>query len=130
MDELLARTMVETLSKGIDPTTGYALPEKHLCNNAEMQEALETVLNRCTIESYKDQLEREREEEAEVRRKKAERYQNGGSAWTKADEQRLIELNKHKNIWYSAAVLGRSPSAVTTKLKHLGEKPNKTRTKK
>ena len=72
MDEMMARTMVETLAKGIDPTTGLALPNTHLCCKEEMQEALETVLKYCTIESYKEKLAREKEERAEARRKKRE----------------------------------------------------------
>ena len=134
MDELLARTFVETLAKGIDPTTGLALPDAHLCCKEEMQEALETVLKYCTIESTKDRLEREREERAEARRivreKNLAQYTRTGTPWTRDEEQRLIEMNKYKNIWYSAAVLRSSPSAITSKLKDLGRKPNKVRQKK
>lgn len=72
MDEMLARTMVETLAKGIDPVSGLALPDDHLCNNEDMQEALEIVLENCTIESYKDMLARKKAEKAEARRKKRE----------------------------------------------------------
>ena len=72
MDDLRARTMVETLAKGIDPVSGLALPDDHLCNNEEMQEALEIVLENCTIESYKDLLARKKAERAEARRKKRE----------------------------------------------------------
>ena len=72
MDELMARTMVETLAKGIDPVSGLALPDDHLCNNEDMQEALEIVLENCTIESYKDMLDRKKAEKAEARRKKRE----------------------------------------------------------
>ncbi len=126
MDEMMARTMVETLAKGIDPISGLALPNNHLCNNEEMQEALEIVLKNCTIESYKEQLAREKEERAEQRRL---RYPNQGRAWEEEEERRVIALNQKYNIWYSAAVLGRSPSAITHKLKALGRKPNKTRKK-
>ena len=72
MDELMARTMIETLAKGIDPVSGLALPDDHLCNNEDMQEALEIVLENCTIESYKDMLNRKKAEKAEARRKKRE----------------------------------------------------------
>ena len=127
MDEMMARTMVETLAKGIDPTTGLALPNTHLCCKEEMQEALETVLKYCTIETYKEKLAREKEEKAEARRL---RYPKQGTSWTSEEEQRLIEMNKYKNIWYSAAVLGRSPSAISSKIKSLGRIPNKDRKKK
>ena len=47
----MARTIVETLSQGVDPLTGYPLPKSDLCSNKEIQDALNTVLANCTIES-------------------------------------------------------------------------------
>lgn len=74
MDELLARTMVETLSKGIDLLFGRALPESHLCSNEEIQEALETVLEKCTIESNEQLLKRLRDEKKAQKRERAAYY--------------------------------------------------------
>ena len=44
MDPFLARTMVESLSKGIDPLSGRVLPLDDSCSNEEVQEALLKVL--------------------------------------------------------------------------------------
>ena len=40
MDPFLARTMVENLSKGINPVTGRALPQNDICANEDVQDAL------------------------------------------------------------------------------------------
>ena len=40
MDPFLARTMVESLSKGINPLTGRTLPQSDICANEEVQDAL------------------------------------------------------------------------------------------
>ena len=64
MDPFLARTMVESLSKGIDPLSGRALPLKDSCSNEEIQEALLEVLAHCSIESSEQYLVRLKEETA------------------------------------------------------------------
>lgn len=131
MDELLARTMVETLSKGIDPLSGRALPESHLCSNEEIQEALETVLAKCTIESNEQLLKRLRDEKKAQKRERAayykERFENQGKEWTREEEETLISLNRQYNIWRISSIMGRSPGAVSRHLKHLDIKPNKRR---
>lgn len=131
MDELLARTMVETLSKGIDPLSGRALPESHLCSNEEIQEALETVLEKCTIESNEQLLKRLRDEKKAQKRERAAYYKarfvNQGKEWTREEEETLISLNRQYNIWRISNIMGRSPGAVSSHLKHLDIKPNKRR---
>ena len=62
MDDLMARTMVENLSIGIDPLTGRALSPRDCCANGLVQEALKMVLDNCSLESYGTILERRREE--------------------------------------------------------------------
>ena len=101
MDELMARTMVETLAKGIDPVSGLALPDDHLCNNEEMQEALEIVLENCTIESYKDMLARKKAEKAEARRKKRELAKKRNKV---AGELGLIPINVAKAPPYKPSI--------------------------
>ena len=44
MDDLMARTMVENLSIGIDPLTVRALSPRDCCSNELVQEALNRVL--------------------------------------------------------------------------------------
>ena len=53
-DDLMARTMVENLSIGINPLTGRALPPSDCCANEVVQEALKAVLEHCSLESYAD----------------------------------------------------------------------------
>lgn len=131
MDELLARTMVETLSKGIDPLSGHALPESHLCSNEEIQEALETVLAKCTIESNEQLLKRLRDEKKAKREERAAynaaRFENQGTPWTREEEETLLSLNRRCNVWQIANIMGRSPGAIASHLKHLNVKPNKKR---
>ena len=45
MDPFLARTMVETLSKCINPVTGRVLDPNDSCANEEIQDALIEALN-------------------------------------------------------------------------------------
>ena len=62
MDELMARTMVENESIGIDPFTGKLLRQGDSCANELVREAIQTVLDHCTIDSYATILERQRKE--------------------------------------------------------------------
>ena len=73
MDPFMAREIVETLSKGIDPLTGRALPQQDVCANEEVQDALLVVLKHCAIESSEQFLVRVRQEKkaAQGRRKKS-----------------------------------------------------------
>ena len=65
MDDLMARTMVENLSIGINPITGEALSHWDCCSDELVQEALRTVLEHCTLESYASMLKKQREEREE-----------------------------------------------------------------
>ncbi|MEG2137088.1 MAG: hypothetical protein RRY64_00375 [Oscillospiraceae bacterium] len=134
MDQLLARTMVETLSKGLNPLIGTVLPDTDICASEEIQEALITVLSACTIESNEALLKRLREEKKEAAAEKKEQrknqYRSHGNPWTNSEEQRALQLNRNYNIWYTAKVLGRSPNSIRSKLARLGVIPNKKTYKK
>lgn len=82
MDDLMARTMVENLSVGIDPITGKLLSQDDSCANELVQEAIRTVLDHCSIDSHAIHLERQRKEkkeEADKRKKTRKiRYPNQG----------------------------------------------------
>ena len=56
MDDMLARTIIETLAKGINPLTGWILSENDSCAQEEIQEALKIVLEHCSIESTAEYL--------------------------------------------------------------------------
>ena len=52
MDDLMARTIVENLSLGVNPISGQALDDNDVCANETVQEALRVVLEHCSLESY------------------------------------------------------------------------------
>ena len=58
MDDLMARTIVENLSVGIDPLSGKTLGADDCCSNQLIQEALCVVLEHCSLESYGAQMAR------------------------------------------------------------------------
>ena len=133
MDELMCRTIVESLAKGLDPINGGVLSDQDICTNNDVQEALQTVLDHCSIESNEQLLKRLKEEREEQRKKRVQenkaRYFNQGNPWSTSEVLRLKQLNVDKNIWHVANILGRSPSAIRSKLTSLGIKPNKKRYK-
>lgn len=127
MDDLMARTMVENLSVGIDPITGKLLSQDDSCANELVQEAIRTVLDHCTIDSYATLLERQRKEKKEEADKRKEtrkiRYPNQGKPWTKREEGILSVLHQDGyHVPHIASILKRSPSAIADKLKKLGLK--------
>ena len=76
MDDMLARTIIETLAKGINSLTGWILSENDSCAQEEIQEALKIVLEHCSIESTAEYLK------SLLRNIKAESYSLGGTAWS------------------------------------------------
>lgn len=125
MDDLMARTMVENLSIGIDPLTGRALSPRDCCANELVQEALKMVLDNCSLESYGTILERQREErekeKQERKERMAERYPNAGKAWTKEEDRYLHDMYVYsrKNKYQIANILQRSPNSIASRLKKL-----------
>ena len=128
MDPFLARTMVESLSKGINPLTGRVLPQNDSCSNEEIQDALLEVLEHCSIESTEQYLARIKEEKELARKKKREYnakcYPRGGAAWTSDEEQRLLYLHRQGvNIYQIANILKRTPGSISDRLKKLQSRP-------
>lgn len=125
MDDLMARTMVENLALGIDPLTGRSLSNKDICSNVVVQEALKTVLDNCTIESYATMLHRERQEKKEAKEYRKEerhtKYPNGGKPWTKEEETKLLALYKTRySVSRISVILERTPGAIRDRLRKLG----------
>ena len=125
MDDLMARTMIENLSIGINPLTGEALPRKDVCSNEIVQEALKTVLEHCSLESYVTILARQRKEKEEARLQRKEQrlkqYPNQGKPWTHDEEWKLRALyNNGYPIAHIANILKRSPQAIHAHLKKMG----------
>lgn len=125
-DDLMARTMVENLSIGINPLTGKALPPSDCCANEVVQEALKAVLEHCSLESYASILERQRTEKEAAQKEKKERrktqYPNTGKAWSREEREKLYDLyfRRKKNIWQIANILKRTPGSVSSHLKKFG----------
>ena len=125
-DDLMARTMVENLSIGINPLTGKALSPTDCCANEVVQEALKAVLDHCSLESYASILERQRREKEAAQKEKKERrkaqYPNTGKVWSREKSEKLYDLyfRRKNNIWQIANILKRSPGSVSTHLKKFG----------
>lgn len=128
MDPFLARTMVESLSKGINPITGRALPQNDACSNEDVQDALLEVLEHCSIESteqYLVRIKEEKQEKAEAKRERNIRqYPRGGEPWSKDEETRMLSLHRSGcNIYQIANILKRTPGAISDRMKKLQAKP-------
>lgn len=123
MDDLMARTMVENLSIGINPLTGRILSPSDCCANEVVQEALKTVLEHCSLESYASMLARQREEKEAAKLEHKEyresMYPNAGKAWTREENDILCDLyfRRKKSIRQIAKILKRSPGAISSRLK-------------
>ena len=95
MDDMLARTIIETLAKGINPLTGWILSENDSCAQEEIQEALKIVLEHCSIESTAEYLK------SLPRNKKAERYSRAGTAWSQKEEREPAGEQRQTNFFDS-----------------------------
>lgn len=115
MDDMLARTIIETLAKGINPLTGWILPENDSCAQEEIQEALKIVLEHCSIESTAEYLK------SLHRNKKVDRYSRAGTAWSQKEERELLRLRQQGNsVKRISLILKRSTGAIKSKLRKLG----------
>ena len=128
MDPFLARTMVESLSKGINPVTGRALPKSDICTSEDVQDALIEVLEHCSIESteqYLVRIKEEKTEKAEARRERNLRqYPRGGEPWSKEEEAHMLSLHRSGcNIYQIANILKRTPGAISDRMEKLQTKP-------
>lgn len=125
-DDLMARTMVENLSVGINPLTGRVLPPSDCCANEVVQEALKAVLDHCSLESYASILKRQKEEKEAAQKEKKERrkaqYPNTGKMWSREESEKLYELyfRRKNSIWQIANILKRTPGSVSSHLKKFG----------
>lgn len=122
MDDLMARTMVENLILGINPLTGRALHKGDVCNNPVIQEALETVLENCTIDSYATMLRKQRHEKKEQQEAKSSiQYLQTMEHWSKEEDAKLQALFKTRyDISRIAAIMQKSPDEVQNRLNKLG----------
>ena len=96
MDPFLARTMVESLSKGINPLSGRVLPLNDSCSNEKIQDALIEILDHCTIESNEQYLFRIKQEKVQERKQRREenRKKNIHVVWSFGVKKRRGDLSK------------------------------------
>ena len=128
MDPFLARTMIESLSKGIDPLTGRVLPDDDICAKEEVQEALLEVLEHCSIESTEQYLLRLKEEKKaqrkERRARNAQRFFRGSDGWSEEEEYELLQMRRNGcNIDQIANYLKRPPNVIGIRLNQLQSRP-------
>ena len=128
MDPFLARTMVESLSKGINPITGRALPQSDVCTHEDVQDALLEVLEHCSIESTEQYLVRIKEEKLKKAESKREhniqKYPRGGAPWSKEEDAHMLSLHRSGcNLYQIANILKRTPCAISERMNKLQTKP-------
>lgn len=128
MDPFLARTMVESLSKGIDPLSGRVLPLNDSCSNEKIQDAMIEILDHCTIESNEQYLFHIKQEKVQERKQRREenrkKYPRCMEFWSKEEERQLIQMHhRGANIYMIANVLKRTPTAIENRLKKIQERP-------
>ncbi len=131
MDPFRARAMVEALSTGVHPITGQALSHNDSCSSDEVRQALQEVLQHCTIESAEQYILRVEEDRQAARKHRAtenaRRYPRGGAPWTAGEEKQLLTmLRRGKNIYQIASSLKRTPRAISERMKNLRYAPEPT----
>ena len=94
MDPFLARTMVESLSKGINPLSGRVLPLNDSCSNEKIQDALIEILDHCTIESNEQYLFRIKQEKVKESSVGKRIEKNIHVVWSFGVEKRRGNLSK------------------------------------
>lgn len=127
MDDLMARTMVENLCLGIDPLTGKSLHSRDICSNKIVQEALRTVLENCTLDSYATVAHRERMEQKKDYGLDVSQCVFSSSSktihnlpWTPLEDERLREFFARRYpIQRIANIMGRTPEAILKRLEQL-----------
>lgn len=119
MDDLMARTIVENLSVGIDPLSGKTLRADDCCSNQLIQEALCVVLEHCSLESYGTQMARRFQKNR--RQKTPKRKINKAINEKKREEySRLRQLcRERKSVLEMAQAMNCSVDEVCEKLKQL-----------
>ncbi len=124
MDPFRARSIVEMLSRGIDPATGRALRRGDSCAAEDVRAALTEVLEHCTIVSAEQYILETETDACSAREKRAaqnaQRYPRGGETWSTREERELLSLlRRGKNIYQIAAALKRTPRAISERMRNL-----------
>ena len=124
MDDLMARTIVENLILGINPTTGRRLASGDSCSNEVVKEALRMVLSHCSLKSYGIKTYEKAQKKAEKKKKNIleESSAKKHEVWEKENYRRLAELCREgKCILEMAHELNCSTDLICEKLKSMGK---------
>lgn len=122
MDDLMARTVVENLSLGIDPLTGNVLGDGDCCANEMVQEALRIVLEHCSLESYRTILHKRVQRAARKKKRYVVAKPRNVPPKTRndADDKRLIQMcQENKSVLEMAREMKCSVDEICERLKHL-----------
>lgn len=121
MDDLMARTMVENLTLGINPITGQALSESDSCSSTTVQEALRIVLANCSLKSYGTVADKHTKENARKKRRRAAKASEAQHVARKQEERsRLIEMcQEGKSVLDMAKEFKCSTDEICVRLKEL-----------
>ncbi len=115
MDIIRAKSILESLSQGVDPQTGEILPDGNVCNQADVIRAFHLILY---------ELEKPKSKQAKPL------PPNAGKAWTPEEENRLCELfEQGVSTSEIGQTLGRTASGIASRLMRLGRLPVSEETK-
>ena len=121
MDDLMARTIVENLSLGVNPISGQALDDNDVCANETVQEALRIVLEHCSLESYTTKAhERSPEKRKEKKEILSEQARLLREQAENEEKRKLAQLCREgKSVLEMAREMRCSTGEICEKLKRL-----------
>ena len=121
MEDLMARTIVENLSLGINPMSGQALDDNDICANETVQEALRVVLKHCSLESYKTKVHERIQKKSKKKQLIPETHSFQHRVKIEEDCKLAQLCREGKSILEMAREMGCSTIVICEKLKRLGK---------
>ena len=121
MDDLMARTIVENLSLGINPMSGQALDDNDVCANETVQKALRVVVEHCSLGSYTTKAhERSPEKRKEKKEILSEQARLLREQAENEEKRKLAQLCREgKSVLEMAREMRCSTGEICEKLKRL-----------
>lgn len=121
MDDLMARTIVENLSLGVNPISGQALDDNDVCANETVQKALRVVVEHCSLGSYTTKAhERSPEKRKEKKEILSEQARLLREQAENEEKRKLAQLCREgKSVLEMAREMRCSTGEICEKLKRL-----------